>query len=476
MAERSNTGNRVFPGSAAGTYIHDTQSGFTINMEPSLCQENEDFTHQWQSILKDTSSRLMVLLLRNLDETIHQFEMDLETAKANLQTSHKTPDVEAPAGEDLPRNNPKSNSQKTSEEPPQEEAEDQGQPPETQPGHCNKETKQATTSAHNDHDKVKDKGTISVSKGLNFCPAPPTYDNYQLNQDFEEYFRRIRLKEFFAQTEPDWQDPLQTDLGFRLKSSWTPPPVGNANLETYIATTSMTLNKAKANKHRDNISKEERNALQSLRNNQEITIKRADKGGATVILNTKDYISECERQLTDTNFYSKQDTNLTKRHELMTQHLVDHMKDKNIIDEKTYKFLYPSNSRTPNFYCLPKIHKKGNPGRPIVSGNNSCTENLSKYVDSHLRPLVETLSTYIRDTADFLNKLKEIKLDPQEHQKHKPLLVTLDVKSLYTNIPHNEGLAAMGNYLDKRTKKSVPTGILVQAAELILKTKRHNIQ
>ena len=55
--------------------------------------------------------------------------------------------------------------------------------------------------------------------------------------------------------------------------------------------------------------------------------------------------------------------------------------------------LVNSNSRTPQFYVLPKIHKEHNetfpigyPGRPIVSACNSRTENISGFVDEILQP------------------------------------------------------------------------------------------
>jgi len=156
-----------------------------------------------------------------------------------------------------------------------------------------------------------------------------------------------------------------------------------------------------------------------------------------------------------------------------TQTFVDVMRDHEIINEKTHAYLNPTESRTPQFYCLPKIHKENNPGRPIVSGNNSPTENLSKFVDKHLRPLVQNVPTYIQDTTHFLRKLNEIELqkpNPSDPNYHKPLLVTLDVKSLYTNIPHEEGLDAIKDALETRINPKVPTNTLVEATRLILKS------
>ena len=47
------------------------------------------------------------------------------------------------------------------------------------------------------------------------------------------------------------------------------------------------------------------------------------------------------------------------------------------------------------------------------------------------------LPAYIQDTKDFLNQLQTIKSVDEE-----ALLVTMDVVSLYSNIPHDDGLNA----------------------------------
>ena len=85
---------------------------------------------------------------------------------------------------------------------------------------------------------------------------------------------------------------------------------------------------------------------------------------------------------------------------------------------------------------LPKIHKTGVPGRPIVSGCNSPTESLSQFLDIHLKPITREIDSCIKDTTHFIKITKNIKdLAPGDS-----LLVTFDVKSLYTCIPHNQGI------------------------------------
>ena len=70
-----------------------------------------------------------------------------------------------------------------------------------------------------------------------------------------------------------------------------------------------------------------------------------------------------------------------------------------------------------------------------MSACNSSTDNISKYIDYVLKPLMQSLPSYIKDTTDFIQKLKSAKL-----AHANSYLVTLDVSSLYTNIPHKDGL------------------------------------
>ena len=68
----------------------------------------------------------------------------------------------------------------------------------------------------------------------------------------------------------------------------------------------------------------------------------------------------------------------------------------------------------------------------------------------------------MKDTTDFLNNTKEFNVPPNS------LLVTMDVKSLYTNIPNSEGLSAINDTLkNSNTTTSLKTVILT-FLELIL--------
>ena len=59
-------------------------------------------------------------------------------------------------------------------------------------------------------------------------------------------------------------------------------------------------------------------------------------------------------------------------------------------------------------YLLTKIHKMSNDvaGRPVVSNCGTPMEKRSQFLDHHLRPIMKTGKSYIKDTDDFLEKLK----------------------------------------------------------------------
>ena len=118
-------------------------------------------------------------------------------------------------------------------------------------------------------------------------------------------------------------------------------------------------------------------------------------------------------------------------------------------------------------HFLPKIHKRlyTVPGRPVISNYGTRTEKVSEYLDYHLKPIMCPAKSYIKDTGDFLNKLKDFVSLPQN-----ALLVTVDVVGLYTSTPHQDGLDALSIKLEQREDKKIPTEDLLEMAQFVLKS------
>ena len=100
-----------------------------------------------------------------------------------------------------------------------------------------------------------------------------------------------------------------------------------------------------------------------------------------------------------------------------------------MIDTLQAKQLKTYNSVPPKIYGLRKIHKPGVKLRPIVSCIKSPCYKLASYVHKLLQPFIETIEFNIKNSFDFVEFINTVKL----HENY--ILISLDVTSLFTNIP-----------------------------------------
>ena len=136
-----------------------------------------------------------------------------------------------------------------------------------------------------------------------------------------------------------------------------------------------------------NLSKSELDALKSLKTNSAITICKPDKGNGAVVLNHSDYCQKINQLLNDTSkFVELPDDPAITREKKLHEYL-HYLKTKGALDESTYQTIRPQGSKPGRIYGLPKIHKDGNPLRPIVSSIGTYTYELSKFLADILKPL-----------------------------------------------------------------------------------------
>ncbi|CAJ0934168.1 unnamed protein product [Ranitomeya imitator] len=149
------------------------------------------------------------------------------------------------------------------------------------------------------------------------------------------------------------------------------------------------------------------------------------------------YFMEIHRQLNDTSVYDKLSRDPTSEIRSKIEAVITKYSTLGIIDTKTCEFLRKNNPITPVFCTLPKIHKdlSNPPGRPIVASTDSILSPLSIYLEKILTPITQTSHSFILDTGEFLQCIRELHRVPTN-----TLLVTLDVKDLYTSIPHLNGI------------------------------------
>ena len=67
---------------------------------------------------------------------------------------------------------------------------------------------------------------------------------------------------------------------------------------------------------------------------------------------------------------------------------------------------------------------------PVISNCGTPTEKASEFLDHHLQPIMKPVVSYIKDTNDFLFKLKNLGKIPEN-----AFLITADVVGLYQASP-----------------------------------------
>ena len=203
----------------------------------------------------------------------------------------------------------------------------------------------------------------------------------------------MRLKSHF-QNNPN---PEVEEGQFHESRGWTPATGISPSLETFFTKNTMEFLNMPATKTFNNLSVEELKVLKELMSNDSITIKSADKGGAIVIQDTDKYITECLRQLNNREHYRRTGNDQTLT---VAKRINDYIRaeKKGHLRPLTADNLISKDPRTAKFYTLPKIHKEGVPGRPIISANDCPTEKIFKYEDHFLKPLAKNVDSYVKDT------------------------------------------------------------------------------
>ena len=126
-----------------------------------------------------------------------------------------------------------------------------------------------------------------------------------------------------------------------------------------MGTTSVTLELAdlKLAKPRNNLPTAECEALKALKHNNEIDIKKADKGTTIAVMNVQDKNQEGQVQLDNMNHYRPLETPMVAETKHRVEQLINDLYHGNHIDKiiKTWLCQTPNPPRIPEFYTLTKI-------------------------------------------------------------------------------------------------------------------------
>ena len=318
--------------------------------------------------------------------------------------------------------------------------------------------------------RILSKAEISLlSKGLKFIPAPTSVNKALIKEELECFGRKLRLLWFFRN-----EESITISNPFKKKSTVNPKGK-DAAIELYLSRLEEEIMLIDTKLLYSSLTKGERLALNSLRDDTSIVIKETHKGSGVVIWDREDYLKEAQKQLGDKETYEELSSDLVSPLISIVNGCLSRVKNRGDIPNKILEYFFINKPKLGRFYLLPNIHKRLHnvPGRPVISSSGFFTENISAFLEYHLKPLSQKVKLFIKDTNDFLEKLNELRDFPDDF-----ILCTIDVVGLYPNIPHKEGLEAIRKALDKREDQTISTDSLILLTECVLKNSvfEHNMR
>jgi len=143
---------------------------------------------------------------------------------------------------------------------------------------------------------------------LTFVPNTNQIKFNQIDLDIKRFERRLQLHFHFTDPDTVNYDRVTTTAiktqKFLNNPDYWPRKLNPIITEFCYNLKSHILSLITANKQHNTLSKYEKTALKNLKNNKNITIKKADKNSGIVVMNTLDYINKVDAMLSDTNVYT----------------------------------------------------------------------------------------------------------------------------------------------------------------------------
>ena len=222
----------------------------------------------------------------------------------------------------------------------------------------------------------------------------------------------------------------------------------------------------------NNISESEKKTLITLKERKDVIIKCSDKSKSLVAMKTETYHEKVTAILEDTENYEFIDMTSDCLESRVEQELkkIKPLKDK--LPRNLYRELFPKNTRLPEFYGLPKVHKPGTPLRPVVAAFGGPLAPVSMLMERMLNQLLQFVPAHIRNTHEATRTLE--RTFPGLRTPTGTVIVTMDVVALYPSIPINDGIAAVLQKLEEHQDEIDMVGLSLQEVERILQLILNN--
>ena len=154
-----------------------------------------------------------------------------------------------------------------------------------------------------------------------------------------------------------------------------------------------------------------------------ITIRKADKANVYVILDSQEYVEKLDSLLSDQSKFEQLISDPTNNLKVEANKIINEVNG----NPDNFKLKKITGEYSPGYiYGNVKIHKEGNPIRPIISQISTPTYELSKTLDNIIKPYIP---------SKYMLKSREELLGILHSNTPQGQIASLDVTSLFTNVP-----------------------------------------
>jgi hypothetical protein len=139
--------------------------------------------------------------------------------------------------------------------------------------------------------------------------------------------------------------------------------------------------------------------------------------------------------------------------------MLQKLKNDKKIEDNQYRLLYPTAETIPRLYCITKIHREGNPIRPIVDYIGNTGYQTSKALAEMLPPIVCKSEHHVINSKHLAEDLFGILIDDGE------IFNSHDVASLFINTPIQKTMEIIRDRFNNDT--TLPNGTKLTANDIM---------